>query len=94
MSERDKKPTIDELLKRIESLEGELERLAKGNFQSHEIIRYHLEVHDRQIDEGLERIKTLELHAFPQVAADIVAIHQVIGDGESRADNPLDRRKE
>ena len=59
-----------------------------------QLLDRHCKMIEREVREAFERIKHLELSLFPNLGTDIVAVRDIIGEGEDRAENPLDRRAE
>jgi hypothetical protein len=90
---------IETLRKQVEWLTAEVKRLdyslnrcVDGLNGIDEIAHKHLKLHDRDIHEALERIINLELTVFPNLQNDIDHVYKVIGEGDHKADNPLDHR--
>jgi hypothetical protein len=46
----------------------------------------------RDSQEAFERIKNIEFAVFPRLACDLQQLHRVIGEGDNKANQPLDRR--
>src|SRR5580693_1901226 len=100
MRELDKTPSPDELLKRISRLEAlvstlteELDKFGRWMNDGDRLIIERIKLVERDLDDAFGRIKNIELHTFPHLAGDIVHLNGIIGEGEEKAENPLDRRK-
>lgn len=95
MNDADKKlvERIEALEERIKNTENDLARAVKvlGGFD--DALRRHCELNSRDIADAFDRIINIEVKFFPNLADDIVDLHKIIGDGENKADNPLDHRK-
>jgi hypothetical protein len=89
----------DFLRKEVERLSAEVEQLHKYIRQGAEAIangdelgwKYCRLIH-RDVKEAFDRIINLELTVFPNLQKDMDQVYNVIGEGENKADNPLDRR--
>jgi hypothetical protein len=77
---------MDDLLKR-------LTRVSKTGYEYDLLQDRHLKILDRDQEQAFERIKNLELRLFPGIAPDIDRLHEIIGDHDGKADEPLDRRE-
>ncbi len=99
-------PSVSELLKRIVQLEGtavqlreelsmvgrDLMRAIKVFSQFDDQLINHCKHHDDVLEDVAGRLKNVEYTVFPNLARDIVKLHDVIGGtGESKP-NPLDKR--
>ena|ERR1700722_2960565 len=107
MSEREKEPRLNELLGKISQLEavvealaGKLESLARQEKANTEITDEHLKLihhvqdtHHAAFRNVFERLRNVEAKLFPNLAADIGALQNIIGGGEDKVLNPLDYRK-
>ena len=49
---------------------------------------------DNEVIDALERIKLIELALFPNFAGYIIRLNGILGEGEGKAWNPLDKRRE
>ena len=91
MSEMEKlREDIKHLTARVAELEYGLSRGAKIYGGFFEALQRHCMMLDRDQEDAFERIKHLELTVFPNLARDIQNVHDIIGEGESKAENPLD----
>ena len=76
----------------IAALSTSLEQYKAFANQCDDVFRRYLKLHDQEIAYAFERIQNLEFKSYPGLARDICQIDEVIGESDSRADNPLDRR--
>jgi hypothetical protein len=95
-----KHPSINELLERITRLEetvstlsSHLERSVKVSGDFDKLLMNHCKHLDRTCGDFAERIQNIEFTVFPNLARDVVDLHNIIGAGEEKADNSLDRRE-
>lgn len=93
-------PQIDELKQTVARLEARLEELGTdyrkvvrslGRYD--ELNAKHCNLLEKELVNAFERIKHIELTLFPNLMPDITRVHDIIGEGEDKADNPLDHRK-
>jgi hypothetical protein len=91
MTEIDKlREEIEALTARMDELEHGLTRGAKIYGGYFEALQSHCMMLDRDQAGAFQRIKHLELTVFPKLARDIQDVHDIIGEGEDKAENPLD----
>jgi len=83
---------ISKLEAEIEKLNARADRIAKVGMGFDETNARYCKLLNKELAEAFDRIIHLELALFPNLASDIGAIHDIIGEGEDRADNPLDHR--
>jgi len=83
---------VRELEAQIEKLNARANRIVKLGMDFDQLNSRHCKILDREVREAFDRIKHLELTLFPNLGHDIRAVHDIIGEGEDRADNPLDHR--
>jgi hypothetical protein len=76
----------------IEELSVKLEKVARQQVDWDKIDAEHMKLIDRDLADAFERIKNIELKYFPNLASDILRLHEIIGEGEDRAYNELDHR--
>lgn len=81
------------LRQRLMALEDKLERVIILSKNMDQLNAKHCTLLSREVHEAFDRIKHLELTVFPNLARDIQDVHDIIGEGENKADNPLDHRK-
>jgi hypothetical protein len=109
MSELSQDPCIQqlELLDKItrlettvEALSKKLEKLTETEKGSYEIISERLKVikHGQQTHHiafcnVFERLRNMEAKLFPNLAADMTAVKNIIGPDDDKVRNPLDHRK-
>ncbi len=82
-----------------EELTERVDRLDEGLAKCYEVLcgyittleKYVLTM-DRDLANAYDRIKNLELTVFPNLAKDIKQVRDIIGDGEDKSENPLDKR--
>jgi molecular chaperone GrpE (heat shock protein) len=84
---------IARLEARIEDLSSGLTRLAKVAREYDELLSRQSNMIEKSVEDAFARIVNLELKVFPNLAGDIDRLHGIIGDGDNKAYNPLDRRK-
>ena len=100
MSERDPKPSLKELHDRLSKIESSLEALDSAFRKALKVyadfdknLMEHCLRHDEEFSNAWDRIKNLEYAVFPNLARDIEALHNIIGEGEDWRKNPLDTRR-
>ena len=94
-------PTVTELLEKIAGLERTVVALAlkleKESNHTAAMFTLNTEIRtliENEVMDAFERIKQIELTLFPNLAGDIVRLHRIVGEGDGRAWNPLDKRPE
>jgi hypothetical protein len=88
----DLKDQVRRLEARLETLCLEFARLAKSHAGLDREIVTHLHVIHRDLGHIVERVESLELKTFPNLADDIIRLDDIIGDSDDRADDPRDWR--
>src|ERR1700684_40174 len=91
---------IEKLKAQIKVLEGRLDKMSTESTRGQnaarecdEALKKFIDLHRRYIDEAFDRIMNIEVKIFPNLLRDINQVHDIIGDGEDKAINPLDHRK-
>src|SRR5258708_3715388 len=93
MSEPTNEP-LAEVLMRIELLEQKLRNFGDHLFRLSENFMNHCEEQSDRFRDAYDRIKNLEVAAFPNLFKDIESVHKIIGEtGVPEKNNPLDRKK-
>jgi len=100
MNERPQNPNDSALIERISKLEAlvgtlavEIKKFARWMQDGDRLIIERIRIVERHQEDAFERIKNMELKLFPDLARDIIRLNDIVGDGENKADNPLDRGK-
>jgi predicted nucleic acid-binding Zn-ribbon protein len=83
---------ITVLSAKIEALRGDIQRVMTLAGDSDEALRKYCRLLDRDQKDAFDRIINLELTVFPNLQRDMNDVYKAIGEGEDKADNPLDRR--
>jgi len=93
-------PRADELegqIKRLEArfdkLASDLDRVVKIGSKFDETLGKRLDILSQGQQDVFERVKNLELKLFPNLSGDIMQVYNIIGEGDDKAYQPLDRRK-
>jgi len=84
---------IERLSAEVETLHAYIRKGADCLDSSHALTWKFCKLLDRDIKNAFDRIINLELTVFPNLQNDIDDVYKIIGKGEDRADNPLDRRE-
>lgn len=85
---------VGALEQQLARLTHDLNRVVRVASDYDETLRRHTKLLQRNMEDAFGRIKNLELTVFPNLAADMVAVYDAIGDGEDKDDNPLDHRED
>lgn len=83
---------IARLAAAVESLKSDLERAVTLADKSDELTQRHCRLLGRDLKDAFDRIINLELTVFPRLQQDVDAVYKITGEGDDKADNPLDRR--
>jgi len=100
MDERPNEPISVELIETIgrlealvETLDAEIKKFARWMNDGDRLIIERIRMVERDLHDAFERVKNIEFKVFPELAGDILRVYHIIGEGEDKADNPLDHRK-
>jgi hypothetical protein len=83
---------IDRLSAEIELLHAHIRKGADLINSGDELSWKYCKLLDRDVKNAFERIVNLELKVFPNLQNDIDEVYKAIGEGDDKANNPLDRR--
>ena len=81
------------LAAKVESLRQDLDRAVTALGNCDELAWKRCELIDRDIKDIYDRVVQLELNLFPKLQGDMDDVYRIVGEGELKRDNPLDRRK-
>jgi predicted nucleic acid-binding Zn-ribbon protein len=84
---------IQGLETRLDGLLKRLDRISKGSYEYDMLLDKHIKILDQQQKDAFERIINLEVKFFPNLIKDISRLHNIIGEGDNKICNPLDRRE-
>jgi hypothetical protein len=84
---------IQGLEARLDGLLKRLDKIAKFSHDYDLLQDKHLRILGRQQEDAFERIINLEVKFFPNLIKDIYRLHDIIGEGDNKAYNPLDWRE-
>ena len=91
--------TTRELMDRVARLETAMQeltlKLQKETRNNADLDRLNTELRrliEKDVIDAFDRIKNIELKFFPNLARDISQLNSIIGEGDGKAWNPLDRR--
>ncbi len=59
-----------------------------------DLLAVRCDIADRELDDVRQRVGNIEIKYFPKLRKDLARLDGIIGDGEPKAYNPLDFRKE
>src|ERR1700730_1894698 len=97
MDQSDNQTQINTLKDEVVRLEARLEELAADYRKAvralagyDELLNKHCHLLDKELADAFGRIKNVELRIFPNLARDMTHLYDIMGDGEDKADNPLD----
>jgi hypothetical protein len=83
---------VTTLARRLQTLEQRVDKIARIGMKFDEANGRHCTRLQQGQDDAFDRITNLELAVFPDLARDIQDVHDIIGEGDNRANQPLDRR--
>ena len=83
---------IAHLSAKVEALRSDIGRAVTLGSDSDELLHKRCRLLGRDLKEAFDRIINLELTVFPNLQQDMNDVYKAIGEGEDKADNPLDRR--
>src|SRR5437764_11543498 len=86
------KAKIADLEARLAKLTDKHQRDVKALMGCDDILDKHRKAMHAELTDAFERIKKIELSLFPHLAHDIDDLNRVIGEGDTKAYNPLDFR--
>jgi hypothetical protein len=86
------KAKIADLEAQLAKLTDKHQRDVKALMGCDDVLDKHRKINDAELTDAFERIKKLELTVFPHLPGDITDLNRVIGDGDTKAYNPLDFR--
>jgi hypothetical protein len=106
MSKPSQDLTVKELLEKIDQLEAavgalskKLDALTRQEKDHGEITDEHLKLlsrvqktHHIALCNAFDRIQNIEVKLFPNLAADMLQVKNILGDGDDKVQNPLDQR--
>lgn len=84
---------IKTLEEQVEKLDNRLNRLAKVHVEYNELLDMQLKTIEQYQEDLFQRLKNIELKVFPHLAEGITHLRDIIGDGDDKVNNPLDRRR-
>jgi sugar-specific transcriptional regulator TrmB len=95
MSEPTTKELADKIARMEETIDDLSRKLDKEIRHSANMFRLNTEIRtliENDVIDAFERAKHIELTIFPNLGSDIVNLNRIVGEGDGKAWNPLDKR--
>jgi hypothetical protein len=78
---------------RLEELGTDYRKVVRALSDYDQLQDKHCNLLETELGDAFERIKHIEFTLFPNLGRDITQLHDIFGDCEDKALNPLDHRK-